>query len=92
MATPERYNRKPAAVDAIQYTGTLPNVVEILTWAAGKGQFTHHVNLAQSVLIVGTSNGNKTVAVGDWVVKDAANGFDVVTNAALARDFEKEGV
>ena len=86
----ERYTRKSAEVEAVQFIGTVANVKDLLTWAAGKGQFTIHVNQISVVLVVGTTQGNKRANADDWIVRDDAGGFDVLTAAELAVNFSKE--
>lgn len=71
MAEPRRFRRRPTAVQAMQYDGTMDTQRTIVNWANGKvsGWFD-----GIYVLRVVTLHGEVTCKPGDWVVRSVTRG------------------
>jgi hypothetical protein len=80
------YRKKPLLVDAIHWTGE--NAQEVLTFLEGLPHIAYRHTRNLMALTIYTTEGNRRVDVGDFIIKDVDNKLYSYNSKIFARDYE----
>jgi hypothetical protein len=80
------YRKKPLLVDAIHWTGE--NAQEVLTILEGLPHIAYRHTRNLMALTIYTTEGNRRVDVGDFIIKDVDNKLYSYNSKIFARDYE----
>jgi hypothetical protein len=83
-----KYQKKPVVVDAIQWTGR--NLKEILGFMepARPQPIAHNQISLNGLIAIRTGDITAHAHTGEWIVKDAAGNFDVVSSEYFRKTYE----
>jgi len=80
------YRKKPLLVDAIHWTGE--NAQDVLNFLEGLPHIAYRHTRDLMALTIYTTEGNRRVDVGDFIVKDVDNKLYSYNSKIFARDYE----
>jgi len=67
-----KYRKKPVEVEAVQYTGSAENLIELLEFT---GQGDLHYNPVDNTIVIETLEGNMIASLGDFIIKGVSGEF-----------------
>lgn len=92
--TVERVRMKPVTKEAIQFTGGKGLAIDIIRWTAGGARINYleeeigEGGAGTEALVMKTLDGDQTLGIGYWIVKDSTGKFEAVAPEKFRTDFE----
>lgn len=84
-----KYTRKPVAVDAMQFTGTLDSFNALVKWAARTGIFSLITEDTGGLhMMLTTGDGKYGIISGGWVVNFGSYLFQAFTSPDFTANFD----
>lgn len=81
-----KYRKKPIIVEALQYTGTFSNLLEIIEWA---GSVISPIWINPGECYIRTLEGDMHVSEGDWIIKGVNGEFYPCKPDIFEKTYEK---
>lgn len=69
MTHPMRFSKKPATVEAMQWTGEAGAAAALIDWIESSGGVAN-LHIDSGVIAIETREGRMFASVGDWVIRE----------------------